>query len=155
MDISKYAAKADSYDRLSAHQISQFFIRHNSTTKDECNRVAANILKSPVSPTQIQGGQSYTVAADSRQAPRVVQFRSSKLDIELIEHVKQSYGDFVPNGEYHCMLGDVHVYVWDLVRGPAFCRVRRQFFTLGMEERLRQTVQDFARSVNIYNVYYT
>lgn len=54
-EISRYAVKPGSYDRLSAFQIFQFFKRHISTTKDECNRVAADILKSPVSPTPIQG----------------------------------------------------------------------------------------------------
>jgi hypothetical protein len=39
--------------------------------------------------------------------------------------------------------------VWDLVPGPAFCQVRRQLLSLdvGMEQRLHQTVLDFARSV--------
>jgi len=154
-NIFKYAAKAGSYDALSAYQISQFFKRHVSTTKDNCNRVAADILKSPVSPTQVQGGQSYTVAADSGLVPKVVQFRSSKLDIELIEHIRRSYGNFVPRCEYYTALGDVHVYVWDLVPGPAFCRVRRQLLTLGMEPRLRQTVQDFARSIDTCDAYHT
>ena len=147
-DISKHAAKAGSYDALSAHQISRFFNQRKSTTMADCNRVAAEILKSPVSPTQVQGGQSYTVAADSGRAFNVVQFRSSKLDVELVEHAKQSYGNLVPNCKYLGMLGDVHMYVWDLVPGPAFCRVRRQFLNLGMQQRLCQTVLDFARSVN-------
>ena len=40
------------------------------------------------------------------------------------------------------------MYVANLVPGPAFCRVRSQFFSpaLAMEQRLQQTVQDFARS---------
>jgi hypothetical protein len=146
-DISRYAAKPGSYDRLSAFQISKFFKRHDSTTKDECNRVAADILKSPVSPTPIQGVTSYTVAADSEQVLKVIQFRSLKLNIELVEYARQSYKDFVPSCEYYGMLGDVHMYEWDLVPGPAFCRVRHQFLTLGSQERLRQTVQDFARFV--------
>jgi len=102
-------------------------------------------LKSPVSPTPIQGGTSYTVEADSGQVAKVIQFRSLKLNIELVECARQSYGDFVPSCEYYGMLGDVHMYGWDLVPGPAFCRVRHQFLTLGSHERLRQTVQDFAR----------
>jgi hypothetical protein len=148
-DISRYAAKPDSYDRLSTFQISQFFKRHESTTKDDCNRVAAEIIKSPVSPTPIQGAQSYTVAADSGQVPKVIQFRSLKLNIELVEPARQSYRNFVPNCEYQGIIGGIYVYLWDLVPGPAFCRVRREFHTLGMQQRLRQTVQDFARSVDI------
>jgi len=102
-DISRYAAKPGSYDRLSAFQISKFFKRHESTTKDECNRVAADILKSPVSPTPIQGATSYTVAADSGQIPKVIQFRSLKLNIELVEYARQTYKDFVPDCEYEGM----------------------------------------------------
>jgi hypothetical protein len=153
MDISKYVPKADAYDRLSAHQISQFFNRHQSVTNDRCNRLAADILHSPISPTQVQGGSSYTVTADSDQARKVVQFRSSKLDIEIIELAKQSYGDFVPSCEYHSQLGEVHTYVFDLVPGTGYCRVRHQFVTQGMELCLRQMVQDFARSV-ICNAYH-
>src|SRR4051812_32958921 len=85
-DISRYAAQPGSYDRLSAFQLSQFLKRHKSTTEDDCNRVAADIFKSPISPTPIQGAQSYTVAADSGQVSIVIQFRSSKLDIELVEY---------------------------------------------------------------------
>ncbi|TAQ84463.1 hypothetical protein B7494_g7212 [Chlorociboria aeruginascens] len=144
-DISRFAAKPDSYDRLSAFQISKFFKQQESTTKDECNRVAADILKSPVSPTPIQGAASYTVAADSEQVPKVIQFRSLKLNIELVEYARQTYKDFVPDCEYEGMFGNVHMYRWDLVPGPAFCRVRHQFLTLGFQQRLRQTVQDFAR----------
>jgi hypothetical protein len=150
MDIAKYAATAESYDPLSVSQISQFFERHESTTKDDCNRMAANILKSTVSPTPIQGAQSYTVTADSSLIPKVIQFRSLELNIELIEYARRSYNGFVPYCEYYGMLGDVHMYVWDLVPGPAFCRVRHQFLTPGMQHRLRRTVQDFARSVKIW-----
>ena len=53
------------------------------------------------------------------------------------------------------LLRDIHVYVWDLVPGLAFCRVRRQLLTLGMEQRLRQTVEGFARPVDICNAYRT
>lgn len=149
-NISRFAAKPDSYDRLSAFQISKFFKQHESTTKDECDRLAADILKSPVSPTSIQGASSYTVtaAANSERVPKVMQFRSRKLNLELVQCARQTYGDFVPNGEYCGMVGDnVYMYRWDLVSGPAFCRVRHQFLTLESRERLRQTVHDFARFV--------
>lgn len=45
------------------------------------------------------------------------------------------------------MLEDVHMYGWELVPGLAFRRVRHQFLTLGMQHRVRQTVQVFARLV--------
>lgn len=151
MDISKYAAEPDSYDILSAFQISRFFERHGPTTRNDCDRLATDILRCPVTATPVQGASSYTVAAvGSNGASKVVQFRSKKLNVEFIELAKQSYGDFVPNCEpFTTMLGGLHVYVWDLVPGPAFCRVRRQFLALnvGLEQRLYQTVEDFARSV--------
>ena len=150
MDITRYTPGADSYDRLSAFQISNFFKRHVLITNDNCNRVAATILGCPISPTSVQGGGSYTVAAvESHQALEVVQFRSEPLDMGLIELARQSYGDFVPKCKHHRMMSeDLCVYVWDLVSGPAFCRVRRQFFSRDteMEKRLYRTVTDFARS---------
>jgi hypothetical protein len=85
---------------------------------------------------------------DPNQAPKVVQFRSKKLDVELIELARQSYGGFVPECKFHStMPGDVYVYVWDFVHGTALCRVRRQFFALDieMEHHLYQIVGDFAR----------
>lgn len=67
---------------------------------------------------------------------------------ETIEVARQLYGDFVPECKSQGMFGPVHVYVANLVPGPAFCRVRSQFFSPApaMEQRLQQTVQDFARS---------
>ncbi|EEQ30019.1 hypothetical protein McanMca71_007960 [Microsporum canis] len=145
MDISRYAAKAESYERLSTFQISQFFKRHVFNTREDCDRLAANILNGLVSPTPVQGATSYTVAAAGSR--KVVQFRSSKLDMECIENARLSYRGFVPNCELYGTAGDIYVYVWDLVPGPAFCQVRRQFLSLGigMEQRLHQTVLDFAR----------
>ncbi|KAF2245057.1 hypothetical protein BU26DRAFT_542458 [Trematosphaeria pertusa] len=116
----------------------------------DCDRVAAEILKSPVSPTQIQGGQSYTVTVNSGQAFNVVQFRSSKLDIKLVEHAKQTYRDFVPNCKYFGMLGDVYVYIWDLVPGPAFCRVRFSA-SAWINKPLRRTsgsVEEYSRTLD-------
>lgn len=151
LDISKHAAGPDSYDALSAFQISQFFENHVPTTKDGCDQLAVEILNCPVSPTPVQGGASYTVApTDPEQASKVVQFRPKPLDMERIELVRKSYGDFFPDCKHHgTMSGDVHVYVLDLVPGPAYCRVRRQFLApdVGMEQRLYRIVEDFARSV--------
>ncbi|KAF9883897.1 hypothetical protein FE257_002691 [Aspergillus nanangensis] len=151
MDISKYAAEAASYDNLSVFQISRFFKQHSLITRDACDSLATDILRCPVTPTPVQGGSSYTVTAiDSSRASKVVQFRSKELDMHLMKLARQSYGGFVPNGElYSVMLGDVHVYVWDIIPGTAFCRVRREFLAcdvdVRMEQRLYQTVQDFAR----------
>lgn len=52
------------FDALTEFQIANFFHRHNSVTKDDCNNTAANIIKGSVSPTPVQGQASYTVAAE-------------------------------------------------------------------------------------------
>ncbi|KAF4436594.1 Protein kinase-like domain protein [Fusarium austroafricanum] len=129
MDISRYAAKPEAYDALSAYQIANFFKEHG-LARDEVDCFATNLLGSPVSATPVQGATSYTVSGS--EAAQVVQFRRSQLPMRHIEVAKQLYGDFVP--EY-------------LVPGPAFCQVRSQFFSPAptMEQRLQQTVQDFAR----------
>ncbi|KAF4505943.1 hypothetical protein G6O67_007840 [Ophiocordyceps sinensis] len=45
MDISLHAATAEDIDALTEFQIANFFHRHNSVTKDDCNNTAANIIK--------------------------------------------------------------------------------------------------------------
>ncbi|KAF1950953.1 hypothetical protein CC80DRAFT_539310, partial [Byssothecium circinans] len=144
MDVSGYAAKPDAYDALSAYQIAEFFKKHG-LARDEIDHFAANLLDSPVSATPVQGATSYTVSGN--EAAQVVQFRRSQLPMRQIEIARQLYGDFVPECKSQGMFGPVHVYVADLVPGPAFCRVRNQFFSPdpAMEQRLQKTVQDFAR----------
>ncbi|KAH9211813.1 hypothetical protein DL95DRAFT_369184 [Leptodontidium sp. 2 PMI_412] len=144
MDVSSYAAKPDAYDALSAYQIAKFFNEHG-LARDEVDQFAVNLLGCPVSATPVQGGSSYTVSGD--EAAQVVQFRRSRLPIRQIEIAIQLYGDFVPECESQGMFWPVHVYVANLVPGTAFCRVRSQFFSPAptMEQRLQQTVQDFAR----------
>jgi len=145
MDVSRYAAKPEAYDALSAHQIAKFFEKHR-LARDEINSFAANLLGSPVSATPVQGASSYTVSGD--EAAQVVQFWGSQLPMKHIELAKQLYGDFVPECKSQGMFGPVYVYMANLVPGPAFCRVRSQFFSPAptMEQRLQRTVQEFARS---------
>jgi hypothetical protein len=152
MDISRYAVNAESIDALSTYQITNFFRQHECITKDDCNRTAASIIGSPVSSTLVQGVSSYTVAADINQPPKVVQFRDSALNLELLNQARQTYGEFVPNCEPCDKLADVYIYEMDLVPGVAFSRVRRQLLAPGMENRLLRTVQDFARFVDIHIV---
>ncbi|KAJ2901647.1 hypothetical protein MKZ38_001606 [Zalerion maritima] len=144
VDVSGYAAKPEAYDALSAYQIAKFFNEHG-LARDEVDHFAANLLGSPVSATPVQGATSYTVSG--YEAAQVVQFRRSQLPMRQIEVARQLYGDFVPECKSQGMFGPVHVYVANLVPGPAFCRVRSQFFSPAptMEQRLQQTVQDFAR----------
>ena len=146
--IAKYAVGPESYDILSQVQISNFFSSNTSSTRDQCDDLAAKLLGGPVSATPIQGGNSYTV--EGKEVPKVVQFRSSQLDMAKLGLVQQVYLEFVPQCVYHGALESLHVYIWNRVPGPAFCRVRQQMFTsdIDVDQRLRQTVQDFARLVN-------
>ncbi|KAF2175644.1 hypothetical protein K469DRAFT_609951 [Zopfia rhizophila CBS 207.26] len=147
MDISRYAVSAEDIDALTIYQITNFFRRHQSITKDDCNRTAAKITGSPVSPTLVQGETSYTVAANTNQQVKVVQFRHSPLNLELMCQARQTYGEFVPNCEPYGMLAGVHVYQMDFVPGVAFSRARHHLLAPRMEQRLLQTVQDFARFI--------
>lgn len=135
MDVSRYAVGPQSYDALSAHQITQFFKEHG-LERDKADALATNLLGSPVSATPVQGATSYTVSGD--EAAQVVQFRGYQLNMKHIEAAKQLYGDLVPKCEPRGMFGPVYVYVTNLVPGPAFCRVKRLFFspTPTMEQRL-------------------
>jgi hypothetical protein len=146
MDVATFAAKPESYDRLSRAQISNYFSSNTCATREQCDKLAAELLGGPVSATSIQGGTSYTV--QRHQVRKVVQFRSSKLDMIHLGLIQQVYNKFVPRCLYHGLLESLHVYIWDWVSGPAFCLVRREMFTLDAEQRLSQTVQDFARSVD-------
>lgn len=156
MDVSRYAAKPEAYDALSAYQIAEFFTKHG-LTRDKIDHFAANLIDSPVSATLVQGATSYTVSGD--ETAQVVQFRRSQLSMRQIEVARQLYGDFVPECKYQGMFGPVHVYIANLVPGSAFCRVRSDFFSPAptMEQCLQQTIQDFARSdttsIDTYVVY--
>ncbi|KAI9049586.1 hypothetical protein LZ554_006612 [Drepanopeziza brunnea f. sp. 'monogermtubi'] len=145
MDASDFAAKPDAYDALSAYQINQFFAICK-LARDETDRFAANLLNCPVSATPVQGATSYTVSGD-KDTDRIVQFRRSQLPIGRTELARKLYGHFVPQCESRGMFGPAHVYVANLVPGPAFCLVRNQLFSRDptMEQRLEQMVQDFAR----------
>jgi hypothetical protein len=146
MDVATFAAKPESYNRLSLAQISTFFSSNTSATREQCDKLAAELLGGPVSATAIQGGSSYTVQRP--QARKVVQFRAAELDLIHLRLIEQVYDKFVPRGLYYGRLGFLRVYIWDWVPGPAFCRVRREMFTVDAEKRLSQTVKDFARSVD-------
>jgi hypothetical protein len=93
MDVVTFAAKPESYDRLSQAQISIFFSFNTSATKEKCDKLAAKLLGGSVSATPIQGGTSYTV--QRYQVGKVVQFRASKLDIIRLGLIQQVYNKFV------------------------------------------------------------
>ncbi|KAN0099293.1 hypothetical protein V8E51_013068 [Hyaloscypha variabilis] len=120
MDVSGYAAKAEAYDALSAYQIAKFFNEHG-LARDEIDHFPANLLGTSVSATPVQGATSYTVSGD-----------------KAAQVARQIYGDFVPECKSQSIFGPVHVYVANVFPGPAFYRVRSQFFSPApiMEQRL-------------------
>ncbi|KAI1475842.1 hypothetical protein F4774DRAFT_428645 [Daldinia eschscholtzii] len=145
MEIHQYAVEAESIDALSKYQITSFFSQKKSITKDDCDKIATKITGDLVSPTLVQGVESYTVAADTPQHPKVVQFRNSPLHLELVKLARQTYRGFVPRCIFYDKLDDVYVYEMDLVPGVALSRAMRKLLAPGMETCLLQTVRDFAR----------
>ncbi|CAI6049100.1 unnamed protein product [Clonostachys chloroleuca] len=107
MDVSRYAANPEAYDKLAAYQITKFFNEHG-LNRDEIDHFAANLLGSPVSATLVQGATSYTVSCD--EVAQVVQFRHTQLPMNFIELARQLYGDFVPECKSRGMFGPVHVF---------------------------------------------
>ncbi|KAL6405376.1 hypothetical protein AUP68_11129 [Ilyonectria robusta] len=64
---------ANPFNMPEEYRISRFFKQHSPTTRDDCDRLAADILSCPVAPTPVQGATSYTVTAtESSQALKVV-----------------------------------------------------------------------------------
>jgi hypothetical protein len=96
------------------------------------DKLAVALLGGPIFPTAIQGGTSYTVQRN--QFHQVIQFRALDLDIIRLGLIQRVYDKFVPRCLYHGLLGTLHFYIWDLVSGPAFCRVRREMFTVDTEQ---------------------
>jgi hypothetical protein len=80
MDVARFAAKPESYDRLSLAQISTFFSSNTSATREQCDGYAAKLLGGPVSATAIQGGSSYKM---NRNFNKFVDFMSLELEVPI------------------------------------------------------------------------
>jgi hypothetical protein len=78
-----------------------------------------------------------------------IQFRAARsaLDLDHVGYIKQIYGNFVPRHEISGRLGELHVYKMDNVGGIAMYLAREQLLQHNCR-LLRQTVQDFAMSVD-------
>ncbi|KAJ8131944.1 hypothetical protein O1611_g1676 [Lasiodiplodia mahajangana] len=96
--LRKMAAKTTYY---SVDNVIQEFFHSESTTRKQCDDLAASLLGDSVLPVPIQGCFSYTVAGSS--AERIVQFRreTAALDMELIRLSRIIYGPFVAECTYH------------------------------------------------------
>lgn len=132
---------------LSEMQMADFFARHAPLSQEECNRWAEVANGCLVRASDVQGSSSYTVVAvDSPSRGPVVQFRSPDcaLDLEFLAFVEQTYGRrFVPGHRNAGILGELHVYTMDNVRGVSAYLARDQLQANGCR-LLSTAMQDFA-----------
>ena len=128
-------------------QISKFFENSAPTTQQQCDQEAERITGGAVCPTPVQGGASYTVLANDGVV--VVQFRlgRSPLDLDLLGHIKKTYGNFVPRPELTGKLGELYVYSMDNVGGVSMYLARENLQQDNCR-LLHRTVKDFALSVD-------
>lgn len=133
-----------SISRLSKKQISDFFSKTSHPTQQECDAEAERIAGTPVHPTTVQGGSSYTVVGGEL----VVQFRhiDRGLDLQLLECVERAYAGFTPRHRSGGTVGNLPVYVMDDLGGVSMYLARDQLH-LNNCLLLRQTMQDYAKSV--------
>ncbi|KAL6401224.1 hypothetical protein AUP68_16953 [Ilyonectria robusta] len=76
-----------------------------STTQEQCNQTAEQILGRRVRPAPVQGSTSYTVVPDDDVGECVVQYRASdsSLDLDFLRCIEQTYGRFVPRHWGGCL----------------------------------------------------
>ncbi len=135
---------------LSKYQISKFFAQHAPTTQEACNQEAEQCIGGSVHPAPVQGATSYTVVADDDAAGGfVVQFRADDfaLDLGFLARVEQAYRPFMPHHQHIGIKGGLHLYTIDNVGGKAMYLAADQLHWNNCY-LLRQTLQDFARSVD-------
>lgn len=132
-------------------QIQAFFEQNAPVTQAQCNTEAGRITGEPVKPTAVQSGCSYTVVTESGSL--VVQFRcnDSALDLGFLKDIEQAYEGFVPHHESVGKVGKVHVYRMNNVGGVAMYLARDQLHANDCL-LLKQTLQDYARSVGTPNL---
>ncbi|KAK2746847.1 hypothetical protein FQN57_002889 [Myotisia sp. PD_48] len=135
---------AASIAKLSQYQISRFFQQQVPLTQQECNSEAERITGvSSIRPTAVQGGNSYTVIAGTK----VVQFRETVQDLQLLKCCEEVYAGFTPQYESAGKLGNAHIYVMNDVGGISMYLARGQLPENNCE-LLQKTLQEYARLVN-------
>ncbi|KAI1979099.1 hypothetical protein LOZ53_000367 [Ophidiomyces ophidiicola] len=87
--------------------INAFFSAQISPTRQECDDLAAEIVRGPVYPLSIQGCFSYTVSTNGDEENKIVQFRvsHSPLDVGIIQLAQEIHGDVVPPTQYYGEVG--------------------------------------------------
>ncbi|XXH04698.1 hypothetical protein Hte_011120 [Hypoxylon texense] len=109
MDISQYAASPEAVIEQTEQSIREFFQRYDgSTSREECDRLAAENLCSPVSPALVQDEMSYTVVGSSSDQPaktELVQFWPIEINMGYCDPARLTYGDLVPGCVLESTLG--------------------------------------------------
>ncbi|KAL1852025.1 hypothetical protein VTK73DRAFT_9320 [Phialemonium thermophilum] len=131
---------------LASYQIRAFFSESGRPTQRECDQEAEDLMGGRPTPTRVQGGSSYTVAAGDH----VVQFRAedAALDLAFLAHVETAYDGFV---SWHRDLGtlkNVHVYKMRKVGGVSMYLARDRLYANECR-LLRRTLADFARYLTL------
>lgn len=103
--------------------INGFFSSHSPVTRQECDDLAATLVGEPVKPLPscIQGSFSHTVAAETTQSSRIVQFRdaSSALNMQITSIARQGRGELVPVCIFHGDIGQVsRIFIYSMNKLP-------------------------------------
>ncbi|KAK6339593.1 hypothetical protein TWF718_008989 [Orbilia javanica] len=117
MDILQFIPSQASYQAQAAHYITKFFETNELTTQQECDEHASSISDQPVSPTTIQGQNSYTVVA--ADGSMLIQFRppNCPIDIPGLDNARTTYGRrFVPACVFRESWRGLFVYAMDGVQ---------------------------------------
>lgn len=121
------------------------FFSECTTTQEECNLVATEIIGESVQPVQLQGAFSYTVATQEH----IVQFRvaESPLDTERLKLARKIYGDVVPICDKRGVVGTppspLTIYVISKIPGITYIEVPSATLTCFSWEE--NTISDFSR----------
>ena len=110
----------------------------------ECFQYATTLmLGTPIALVDHQGCNSYTLICPERN--QIIQFRASKLNIEVISEARQMYGDLVAKTNYHDDFV-LPVYTYNVLPGQlhVWQNVSRDSFPLESEKR---TVIDLANFI--------
>lgn len=134
-----------SISQLSRKQILDFFSKNPRPTQQECDGAAGRITGTSVHPVTVQGGTSYAVIGWTL----VFQFRSGDpaLDLQFLGCVEQAYAGFMPQHRSGGTLGKLHAYKMKNVSRISMYLARDQLHRHDCY-LLRQTAQDYARSVD-------
>jgi hypothetical protein len=133
---------------LANYQINKFFNLFSPIPRAVCDDEAAAIGGGvTVSPTSVQGAESYTVRVRDGTNGFIVQFRDPNchLDLDLLAAARETYGQLVPYCQHlKGRLDPLHVYTMNDISGEALLSAGASLQHPENFQLLNQTVQDFA-----------